>query len=271
MKCAILGCGYVGGSLADLWRNNGYVLTCTTTKKSRIKPTYSNQNWILAKGTDGDTIFELIEENEVLVVSVTPRSLDNYRETYLGTAETIKKAAKKLKKPRTLIFISASSVYGDHKGKWVDEKSELLAKVPEIKHLIHAEKLFLSLRELGWNVLIFRLAEIYGPARELEEKMEALQNKTLPGSGNVHTNMVHVHDVCKAVDYCLSHNLEGIFNLADDDHLIQKKLYEILCERFHLPKPVWDPHLDPLIQLNKRVSNHKIKAAGYHFKFPHKV
>ncbi len=271
MKCAILGCGYVGGALADLWRNNGYILTCTTTKKSRIKPTYANQNWILAKGNDFETICELITEHEVLVVSVTPRSLDNYRETYLATAETIKKAAKKVKKARTLIFTGASSVYGDHKGKWVDENSPLLAKVPEIRHLISAEEQFLSLREWGWNILLFRLTEIYGPGRELKEKMEALQEKTLPGSGNNHANMVHLHDVVHAIDYCLSHGLEGIYNLADDDHLTQKELYEILCKRFSLPLPHWDPHLDPLIQMDKRVSNHKIKKTGFTFEYPHKV
>lgn len=266
MKCAIIGCGYVGSTLADLWSSKGYLVTCTTTKKQNIKQ--GPQNWVIAKGTDLNTITWLVEENDLILITVTPPSLEDYRKTYLGTAETIKQAAKNVKKPKRLIFTSATSVYGDHKGQWVDEESLLLAEVIEIKYLIEAEKTFLSLKEWGWHIDILRLCEIYGPKRSLRKKIEDLQGKVLPGKGNNFANMVHLEDVTAAIDYIQSHNLEGIYNLCDDEHPTQLEFFNKLAELYQQDKPTWDPHLDLYIRMNKRISNHKIKAAGYELIHP---
>jgi nucleoside-diphosphate-sugar epimerase len=270
MKCAIIGCGYVGSRLAELWSGK-HIVTCTTTRKSHTKSSTQTQKWIIAKGTDYDTVYWLIKEHDVIIVSVTPPSIEDYRKTYLGTAETIRKAAKESKTPKRLLFLSATSVYGDQNGHWVDEKNPPNAKIPEIKHLIEAENIFLSLGQVGWNITILRLSEIYGPEKTLKDKILSLQDRPLPGSGDFYSNMIHLDDVVHVIDYALDHKWEGIYNVTDDDHPTTSEFYKALCQQYNLPQVHWDPNLQPLIKLNKRISNQTIKSAGYRLLHPHRV
>ena len=272
MNCVIIGCGYIGKRIAKLWTKKGHFVTATTTSKRNLPELEKvAQKSIIVKGTDESELSYLIEENDVILVSVSAAGLDNYRETYLSTAESIRHIALQQKKAKLLLYTSSAAVYGNHNGQWVDENSSLLAKPKEIKFLMETEDIYLSLKELGWKVSIFRLAEIYGPGRELKKKMEELQGRVLPGKGKIYTNMVHIDDIVLAIDYALSHNLEGIYNLADDDHPMKEAFYNALCDRYHLERLIWDPHLDPLIRTNKRVSNHKIKSAGFIFRHPHRT
>ena len=83
--------------------------------------------------------------------------------------------------------------------------------------------------------------------------------------------MVHKTDVAAALDYALRHHLEGIYNVVDDEHPSRKDLYKQISHHCHLRTIHWDPELTSMHGGNKRVSNHKIKAAGFTFQFPHRV
>jgi hypothetical protein len=75
--------------------------------------------------------------------------------------------------------------------------------------------------------------------------------------------MIYKSDCIAAMDYALRHHLEGIFNVADDEHPTRKELYDIISHKFGLPKVKWDPTLTNLHSGNKRISNHLIKAQGF--------
>jgi nucleoside-diphosphate-sugar epimerase len=224
------------------------------------------QKGVLIKGNSEDDYAPLIANNETILISISADSSDQYESAYLHTAQIFRHLAIEMDLPRRLIYTSSTSVYGDHHGRWVDEESDLLAKSEQGKILIEAENLYQSLAELGWHVCILRLAEIYGPGRELSKRVKEYQGQTLPGSGDSYTNMVHKADCASAIDYALRHHLEGIFNLSDDDHPTRKELYDSVAHKFKLPHPKWDPKLTGLHSGNKRVSNHKIKAEGFTFR-----
>jgi nucleoside-diphosphate-sugar epimerase len=143
-----------------------------------------------------------------------------------------------------------------------------LAKSEPAKILIEAEKHYLSLQELGWNVCLLRLSEIYGPGRELSNRVKNLEGHVLPGTGDHYTNMIHKTDVASAIDYAHRHHLEGIYNLSDDENPTRKALYDAVSHKFRLPKVKWDPEHMALHTGNKRVSNHKIKAEGFALRHP---
>lgn len=272
MNIVVVGCGYLGMEIAALWKKAGHFVTATTRHPEKLDTLAKvSQRAVVLKGNDEDEIALLITHNDLIVVTIGADSPELYESAYLNTAQVFRHLALEMDLPRHLIYTSSTSVYGDHNGHFVDEMSALNANNAQGKILIDTEKQYLQLAELGWHVCILRLAEIYGPGRELSQRVRQMQGHVLPGTGNAYTNMVHTQDCTHAIDYAFRHHLEGAFNLADDDHPTRKELYDAVSAKFHLPKVKWDPSHTPLHAGNKRVSNHKIKAEGFAFRHPKRL
>jgi nucleoside-diphosphate-sugar epimerase len=272
MNILIIGCGYIGTEVATIWKKKGYHLTTTTRHPDRLEAlSRVSQKSLIIKGNDELELTELLHENDVIVVAVGADSPEHYESAYLNTAQIIRHLASEMDTPRHLIYTSTTSVYGDHQGQWVDETSPLQTTSDQGKILIEAERHYLSLSEMGWRVSLLRMAEIYGPGRELSKRVKQLEGHVLPGIGDHYTNMIHKNDCAHAIDYVLRHHLEGIYNLADDAHPTRKELYDALSHKFQLPLVEWDPSHPSLHTGNKRISNHKIKAEGFAFLHPNRV
>jgi nucleoside-diphosphate-sugar epimerase len=269
---AIIGCGYIGMEAAALWSKKGYHVTAATRHAERLADLSKvAQKTQILKGDDEEGFASLIAVNDVLIVTIAADSADQYENAYLRTAQQFRALALEMDQPRHLIYTSSSSVYGDHHGLWVDETASLETCSEQGKILVQAEKTYLSLAECGWHVCILRLAEIYGPGREISHRVRHMDGHKLPGSGDQYTNMIHKVDVVAALDYVLRYRLEGVYNVVDDEHQTRKELYEQVGRRHHLPVLEWDPELISMHGCNKRVSNHKIKSEGFVFSFPHRI
>jgi NAD dependent epimerase/dehydratase family enzyme len=86
---------------------------------------------------------------------------------------------------------------------------------------------------------------------------------TRPGKGDDVTNWIHLDDIVAAIEFARKHRLQGIYNLVDDAHLRSRELLNKVCEQHNLPKVVWDESQKSVRPYNARVSNQKIKMAGY--------
>jgi len=269
---AVIGCGYIGSEIAHIWKNRGLHVTGTTRHSSKLDELAKVcQKGVLVKGNAEEEFAALIAANDTLLISVGADTPEDYDSAYRQIAQLFRHLALETDLPRRLIYTSSGSVYGDHHGRFVDEESDLLAQSEHAKILIETERLYHSLSELGWHVCILRLAEIYGPGRELSKRVKHHQNHPLPGTGEQFTNMIHKADVAVAIDYALRHHLEGVYNLADDDHPTRHALYSQVAAQHHLKPVQWDPHLTSMHSGNKRISNHKIKSEGFVFRFPHRI
>jgi nucleoside-diphosphate-sugar epimerase len=269
---AIVGCGYIGSAAAAIWSKQGRHVTATTRSPERLDDLAKvSQKSLILRGNDKDEFVPLIANNEVILITIAADSSEHYESAYLNTAKIFRHLALGMNMPRILIYTGSTSVYGDHHGLWVDETSELRPVTAAAKILADAEKTYLSLDQLGWSVCVLRFAEIYGPGRELSKRIKQFKDQILPGSGDHYTNMVHKEDCAASIEYALSHNLEGIFNIADDDHPPRRELYDLVARKFHLPPVKWDPALSSLHSGNKRVSNHKIKSEGFALFHPKRI
>lgn len=272
MNVAIIGCGYIGFEVAALWTKKGHAVTATTRSTEKLDALSKvAQKGLLFKGDSEDELIPLLANNDAILITVAADTIDHYESAYLHTAQLFRRLALEMNQPKRLIYTSSTSVYGDHQGQWVDEQTPLVATSEQAKILIEAEHIFHSLQELQWQVCILRLAEIYGPGRELSRRVRNLEGHALPGSGDQYTNMIHRDDCMHAIDYALRHHLQGTYNLADDEHPTRKELYDRIADKFSLPKVTWDPRLTGLHTGNKRVSNHLIKAQGFSFHHPHRI
>lgn len=272
MNIAILGCGYIGSAIAALWKKKGHVITATTRTPEKLEAlTKVAQKSVLFKGTDEEQLVSMIAGNDVIVFAIAADSVEDYEYAYLDSAKNFRHLALGMDLPKQLIYVGSTSIYGDHHGQFVDETSPLLAKTDGAKILIETEKTFQSLQEVGWEVCLFRFAEIYGPEREISERIKMSKGHPLAGTGEQYTNMVHKADCIAAIDFAMRHHLEGVYNLADDDHPTRRELYDQIALKYSLPKVQWNPLHPPLHAGNKRVSNHKIKTEGFAFLHPKRV
>ncbi|KAL7477240.1 hypothetical protein ACHAW6_003054 [Cyclotella cf. meneghiniana] len=131
-------------------------------------------------------------------------------------------------------YISTTSVYGNHDGKWVTEHSEAKCQ-PGSKgelYLRAEEEWKKAARECGWKLHIFRCAGLYGDGRSalhtlvksgFEHRMEDNEGRVALKKAEYPTSRIHEEDVVRAILHAMfnpSYSKAGescIWNLADDD------------------------------------------------------
>lgn len=119
-------------------------------------------------------------------------------------------------------YISSTSVYGDHRGGWVDEGSELLAAHGRGLSRMMTETAWLQLHyEHGAPVHVLRCGGIYGPRRSA---LEAAQRGGAPSEAQArrgrhrYTARCHVLDICRVVEASMERpRPAAVYNLVDDD------------------------------------------------------
>lgn len=261
-KVAIIGCGSIGLELAKERSRKGDVVFATCPSSENLHEISKFvQKSLVFKEHDEEDLIQIISQNEILVVTGVNDSLEHFETNHLELSQTIRRLALDMNAPRKLIYLSSIRVYGDHKGMWVDEMSELLARSDAARAMIDAERNYLSLDEIGWDVCVLRLGEVYGIGKDTLHKLQHLDHK-MPGDGEQFTNMIHIEDCVSAIQYAMVHDLPGIYNLVDDDHQTRKEFYDTVAKKHHLPIVSWDKEHPILYAGNKRISNHKIKKTG---------
>ena len=269
-KIAILGCGYVGTAASRYWyEQKGHSVTVTTTREHRVAELESIATQVVVmKGEDSQAVKSLLENQDTVVMSIAPisnRQVDAeiYRETYIPTAKNLVAALKESNSVKQLIYLSSCSVYGNKKGEWVDETSSVDTNGGYNEVLCEAEQLLLNSVTEDVKICILRLGGIYGPERELTKRFGRIAGQNMPGSGETFTSWIHLDDIIAVMDFLCQRRLGGIYNLVNDFNFTIRELSDKVCDRAGLEKIIWDDTKPSYRFLNARVSNHKIKAAGY--------
>jgi nucleoside-diphosphate-sugar epimerase len=115
-------------------------------------------------------------------------------------------------------YLSATGVYGDRAGGWVDEGSELRPSGERGRRRVMAEAGWRDLwRRHGAPVHIFRLAAIYGPGRSPFDALRAGTARRIDKPGQVFSR-VHVADLARVLCASMSQPRPGaVYNVCDDD------------------------------------------------------
>ena len=180
---------------------------------------------------------------------------------------------------RAIVYVSSTGVYGDHKGKWVNENSSLLG-INNItnKNRIKAEnswKNFCKQNLLICNIV--RLGGIYGPGR-----LKASENtfKNIIIKKDHFFSRIHVLDISRLIAYILFNSSKNeCWNLVDDLPTTRKTFVERLIQLKKVKNYNFKNYEDlknsiPKLkrkfwEANKKVSNKKIKERfQYTFMFP---
>lgn len=115
-----------------------------------------------------------------------------------------------------------------------------------------------------------------GALKELASPIKLFAGAPL-GSGKQYMPWVHINDICNQFIFQMENKLKGSFNGCADEHITNKEFTEAVAKV--LKKPLLLPNVPAFVMkiilgqrslmvLNgSRVSNKKIKAAGFQFKY----
>ena len=269
---AILGCGYVGSALARFWRDQGHMVTGTTTNPDRATQLAEVTSQVkVMKGDDYEAVESLVQGQDTVVVSIAPlgnQMADEaaYEHTYLDTAKNLVAALEQAPTVKQIVYLSSCSVYGDRQGEWVDETASVTPLEHRSQVIWEAEQLFLQASHVRTCVL--RLGGIYGPGRDFVSMFAGLAGNTLPGKGDRFVNWIHRDDIVEAIEFARANQLDGIYNLVDDSQLTVREQVELVCRQYRLPPVHWDVSQLGYRRKSLRVSNDKLKSAGYQLVYP---
>ena len=218
---------------------------------------------------DGDINLK-IKEADYILVSVPPIS---------GEDIVIKNFKDSLKnaKVKWITYLSATSVYGDHNGEWVDERSETKPSTLNGKNRLKAEN--------DWQVFsqdnnlplqIFRLSGIYSKQNNILKRLKTGQAKIIKKQKHFFSR-VHVEDIANILFTSLKKfKTNEIFNISDDQPASQEELavYGALLLKMNKPnsleiEDLEEGMLKDFYKESKKVDNKKIKEFfNYQFIYP---
>jgi nucleoside-diphosphate-sugar epimerase len=272
MNITIIGCGYVGFAVAKSWNQKmTFVVTATTTTPERLITLQTvAQRTLLLKGNDAEGLKSVLKNQDVVLLSIGSKKGSTYEETYLETAKTLVTVLQK-SSVKQLIYTSSCSVYGDQNGRLVDEETPINPTSPNSKTLAETEQLLLSASSDNLKVCILRLGGIYGVNRELVKIYSRIAGTIRPGTGDEPANWIHLDDIVAGIEFARKHHFQGIYNLVDDANLTSREIIDKVCETHNLDKVTWDASQKSNRPYNARISNQKIKDAGYKFVHPQMI
>jgi nucleoside-diphosphate-sugar epimerase len=270
MNITIIGCGYVGSATAKYWQQKMTLLiTVTTTTPERIHELETiSQKVVLVRGSEEDAVTNLLKNQDCVLLSIAPGRGNSYEETYLKTAQTLAKVLKNTS-VKQLIYTSTCSVYGDQNGLLVDEETPINPITPNGEILNQTEQTLLSAANENLHICILRLGGIYGAERELVKIYSRVAGQTRPGSGDEPSNWIHLDDIVGAIELARTQHLSGIYNVVDEENLLNRDVIARVCETHNLAPVTWDSAQASKRNYYARISNQKLKNAGYKFIHPH--
>ena len=183
----------------------------------------------------------------------------------------------KEKKIKWLTYLSATSVYGDHKGEWVDEKSKTNPTSPNGVKRLKAEKSWMELAEnQNLPVQIFRLSGIYSHENNVLKRLKSGDAKIIKKE-NQFFSRIHVEDIAEILFKSLEQfKNKEIYNISDDRPasseeviLYGSKLLNIEPPAIVELKSIESEMTKNFYKDSKKVNNKKMKEIfDYKLKYP---
>ena len=265
-RILIAGCGYVGEATADLfhsagWDVEGWVHSKQSAARLSVKP-YSIR--VIDVSQRGE-VAKRAGAFDVVIHCASSRGGDAeaYRQIYLNGARNLLETFPQAK----ILFASSTSVYAQRDGAWVTEGSETKPVREASRVLLDVEKLIL---EKGG--IVARFAGIYGPHRSALLSKFLNGTATIDPDNNRFVNQVHRDDIASALFLLLnkSETSAQIYNVVDDQPLLQSECYHWLAQRLDRPLPPARKSQQPRKRgdTNKRVSNAKLRQLGWTPDYP---
>ncbi|MDX3926677.1 MAG: SDR family oxidoreductase [Shinella sp.] len=273
MQVLVLGAGFSGKAISKAFMDEGATVFGTTRSpdKAEMLAGHGIKPVIYDGSAVSPELAAAMAQTTHLVQSIAPgRDGDPMFRAESPPLSTL------LPKLEWAAYLSTVGVYGDHKGAWVDEATDLNPVSARSLERVEAEANWLGFGEASNRpVAILRLSGIYGPGRNALRNLAEGTARRLIKKDQVF-NRIRVEDIGRSAAFLAARKLGGVYNITDhepgppQDVIVEAARImgaepppEILFEEAEL-----SPMARSFYSENKRVSNAKIRALGFEFRFP---
>ena len=219
-------------------------------------------------------------KSELLIKGKTIIKSGDYE--YPITYQLIKDGRKNMilnKKINTkwITYLSATSVYGNHNGEWVNEDSETKPTSTSGVKRLKAENQWLKFSsENNLPLQIFRLSGIYSVENNILKRLISGQAKIVKKENHFFSR-IHVEDIANILfDSMKKFKSNEIYNISDDKPASQEEIVSYGTKLLKIKSPellqleaLEDGMLKDFYKDSKKVDNQKVKKFfNYQFTYP---
>jgi len=229
----IVGCGDIGLRLAGLC--SGATVTGLVRSESGVARLRARQ--VLPKLLDLDAAFEPDDlagaSCQLYYLAPPPPHGDTD-----PRVEAVCAALRGQHRPRKVVYLSTTAVYGDCGGRWIDETAPLQPATARGRRRVDAERCWLRWgNSQGVPVVILRVPGIYGPGRLPLERLR----KGLPVLGEQEspfTNRIHADDLARVCLLAMQRGRAGqAYNVSDGHPTSMSDYFNRIADILSLPRP----------------------------------
>ena len=217
------------------------------------------------------SIVKKLEKANYILISIPPIEGQDIVANYFD------KNLKNLINCKWITYLSATSVYGDHKGEWVNENSITKPTSSNGSNRLAAENMWKKLSNKNkYPLQIFRLAGIYSNEFNILKRLQTGKLQIVDKKNHFFSR-IHVEDIAnilfKSIDIFKNNE---VYNICDDKPASQSEVAAYGAKLLNLENPntvkleeVENEMLQNFYKESKKVDNKKMKAFfKYNLKFP---
>ena len=240
-RVVVLGCGYIGGTVAREALARGMGVTALTRNPATaaalreagaevVVADLAEHGWHQQIAGGADYVLN--------AVSAAAATVEGYRRSYVEGMRSIAAWAQARGRVGTLVYTSSTSVYPQDGGARVDETASTDGVGERGAVLLEAERVLRESAGVAERWFVLRLAGIYGPGRS--HLIEQVRSGEVAGMGEHRLNLAHRDDVAAAIwaAWVAPSSVGGeILNVADDRPTPKAEVVAWLAERLGVLQP----------------------------------
>jgi len=268
------GFGQVAKNFIKIINDQGISFKLTTTSREESKnKKFENINYESFQFTkDGfdKNFISRFENADHILLSIAPISgidivIKNFKDYF------------KSNKFKWITYLSATSVYGNHDGEWVDENSETKPTSPNGIERLKVEKEWMQLAsKFDLPFQIFRLSGIYSNQYNILKRLKSEEVKII-NKKNHFFSRIHVEDIANVLSSSLNNfKKKEIYNISDNQPASAEEvaMYGVKLLGIDKPKTIEINEIESEMLKNfykdsKKVDNKKMKEFFNHkLKYP---
>jgi nucleoside-diphosphate-sugar epimerase len=275
-KVTVVGCGDIGsrvaraelaeGNLSTGWvRSDERVMTLREQRLPTLKVDL-DQPVLGLPSVDGHQLYYFVPP--------PPKGREETRVAHL--IDQLAEAGQ----PHRVVYLSTTGVYGDCAGEWVDETRPPAPAVDRAYRRLDAENRWRAWsRETGGELVILRVAGIYGPGKLPIERLKQGKPMVSEAESPI-TNHIHTFDLVTICQAAMSRGESGeIYNVSDGHPGSMTGYFNAVADFLELPRPPvisleqaraqLTPGMLSYLGESRRLSNHKlIEELGVELAYP---
>ena len=274
MNIICFGFGQVAKNFIKKLKDQGatFKLTATSREESKTEEfeNITYESFQFTKEGFDKNFLKRFEEADHILLSIAPIHgvdivIKNFKDNF------------KSNKLKWITYLSATSVYGNHNGEWVDENSETKPTSPNGVERLKVEKEWMQLAsKFDLPFQIFRLSGIYSNQFNILKRLKSGEAKII-NKKNHFFSRIHVEDIANILFSSLNNfKKKEIYNISDNLPASAEEVAMYGVKLLGLDKPktieineIESEMLKNFYKDSKKVDNKKMKEFFNHkLKYP---